>query len=266
MLPEPDPFSGRGRARSASRRDTVRGRALPGADDPGRRYHGACDGVWPIGPHDTRAMTNGLNGEISIMRFARTLNRFGLAVALVAGLLPSAWAQISTGGIYGKVTDEQSAVLPGATVTLTGTNIGAKTTTSGPRGEFRFLSLDPATYTVDRHHAGLRHHAAHGDRLGRRQRGGQLRREGRRRRRDHHGRRRDARDRHQEDGHRHHRQPARSSQKLPELARPVGVHAHGARACRSTASTRPAPRAASSRASSARARRRRTRCGCSTAS
>ena len=82
------------------------------------------------------------------MRFARTLTVLGLALALVAGLLPSAWAQISTGGIYGKVTDQQSAVLPGATITLTGTNTGAKTTTSGPGGEFRFIGLDPATYTV----------------------------------------------------------------------------------------------------------------------
>jgi len=82
------------------------------------------------------------------MRFARTLTVFGLAFALVAGLLPSAFAQISTGGIYGKVTDEQSAVLPGATITLTGANTGAKTTTSGPGGEFRFLGLDPGIYTI----------------------------------------------------------------------------------------------------------------------
>ena len=82
------------------------------------------------------------------MRFAGTLTVLGLALALVAGLLPSAWAQISTGGIYGKVTDEQSAVLPGATITLTGANTGARTTTSGAGGEFRFIGLDPGTYTV----------------------------------------------------------------------------------------------------------------------
>jgi hypothetical protein len=35
-------------------------------------------------------------------------------------------------------------VLPGATVTLTGANIGARTASSGSGGEFRFLSLDPA--------------------------------------------------------------------------------------------------------------------------
>jgi Carboxypeptidase regulatory-like domain/TonB-dependent Receptor Plug Domain len=82
------------------------------------------------------------------MRFARSLMTFGLAFALVAGLVPVAQAQISTGSIYGKVTDEQSAVLPGATVTLTGANIGARTTTTGSAGEFRFGNLDPGTYTL----------------------------------------------------------------------------------------------------------------------
>lgn len=82
------------------------------------------------------------------MRFAKQLKILGLASALVVGLLPAAQAQISKGNIYGKVVDEQSAVLPGATVTLTGASIGARTTTSGTGGEFRFLSLDPGTYTV----------------------------------------------------------------------------------------------------------------------
>ena len=81
------------------------------------------------------------------MRFARTLTVFGLALALVAGLLPSAWAQISTGSIYGKVTDEQSAVLPGATITLTGANTGARTTTlrTGRRVPLPRTSTRPPT-------------------------------------------------------------------------------------------------------------------------
>lgn len=82
------------------------------------------------------------------MRFAAKLAAFALSCALATGLAPAAWAQISTGSIYGKVTDEQSAVLPGATVTLTGATIGARTTTTGQGGEFRFLSLDPGNYTI----------------------------------------------------------------------------------------------------------------------
>jgi carboxypeptidase family protein/TonB-dependent receptor-like protein len=82
------------------------------------------------------------------MRFASRRIAAALAVALLAALAPAAFAQISTGSIYGKVTDEQSAVLPGATVTLTGANIGARATQSGSGGDFRFLNLDPGTYTV----------------------------------------------------------------------------------------------------------------------
>ena len=40
------------------------------------------------------------------------------ALALSVGL-SSAWAQNQTGEIFGKVTDESGAVLPGATVTIT---------------------------------------------------------------------------------------------------------------------------------------------------
>jgi Carboxypeptidase regulatory-like domain/TonB-dependent Receptor Plug Domain len=82
------------------------------------------------------------------MGIARKLAALGLALALVAGTAPGAWAQISTGSIYGKVTDEQGGVLVGATVTLAGTTIGERTTTAGANGEFRFLNLDPGTYTL----------------------------------------------------------------------------------------------------------------------
>ena len=82
------------------------------------------------------------------MRLARFLAVLGLALGLVAALVPAASAQISTGSIYGKLADEQGGVLPGATITLTGATIGARTTTSGGNGEFRFLSLDPGTYTL----------------------------------------------------------------------------------------------------------------------
>ena len=82
------------------------------------------------------------------MRFARTLAVLGLALGLLAAVVPVASAQISTGSIYGKLVDEQGGVVPGATITLTGATIGARTTTSGSNGEFRFLSLDPSTYTL----------------------------------------------------------------------------------------------------------------------
>src|SRR5712692_883224 len=78
----------------------------------------------------------------------KRLGLFGLALALVLGLASGAWAQFATGSIYGKVVDESGAVVPGASVTLTGATIGTRNTTSGSQGDFRFLNLDPGTYKV----------------------------------------------------------------------------------------------------------------------
>jgi carboxypeptidase family protein/TonB-dependent receptor-like protein len=76
-----------------------------------------------------------------------------LAVALVAICLASApaYAQltggVSVGNIYGKAVDEQGAVLPGVSATLSG--VGApQTVTSDARGEYRFLNLAPGKYTI----------------------------------------------------------------------------------------------------------------------
>jgi len=73
------------------------------------------------------------------------------ALAVVLGVLlcaaPGAFAQIRTGNIYGTVADGQGGVLPGVTVTLSG-DFGTRTTTSGPKGEFRFLSLDNGRYRL----------------------------------------------------------------------------------------------------------------------
>lgn len=54
------------------------------------------------------------------MRFARQWMVFGLAFAVLASLAPAARAQMSTGNIYGVVSDAQGAVLPGVTATLAG--------------------------------------------------------------------------------------------------------------------------------------------------
>ena len=70
-----------------------------------------------------------------------------LAVALSLGLLPAAFAQLTRGNVYGKVADESGAVLPGATVTLSGA-FGTRSTVSDKDGEFRFLNLDHGDYKV----------------------------------------------------------------------------------------------------------------------
>jgi hypothetical protein len=74
-----------------------------------------------------------------------------MGVAAVGfGLLPSAWAQVSGGNVYGTVSDPSGAVLLGATVTIASSVFGGATrsTTTGSDGEFRFLNLDHGTYQL----------------------------------------------------------------------------------------------------------------------
>ena len=46
----------------------------------------------------------------------RRLLGLALALALVAGFAPSAFAQTAWGNIYGNVTDASGAILPGAII------------------------------------------------------------------------------------------------------------------------------------------------------
>ncbi len=71
----------------------------------------------------------------------------GLFLVLILAA-PGAWAQITGGDIHGTVTDSSGAVLPGAAITITSDRSGARTITSGPQGEFRFLNLDPGQYNL----------------------------------------------------------------------------------------------------------------------
>ena len=69
------------------------------------------------------------------------------ALLVLLCLAPALSAQQLVGNVFGYVTDEQGGRLPGVTVTLTG--VGApKTQTTDSRGEYRFLNLDPGTYTL----------------------------------------------------------------------------------------------------------------------
>ena len=68
-----------------------------------------------------------------------------LAMLVLASV--GAYAQTSTGNVLGTVTDASGAVLPGATVTISG-EAGTRTTISGSDGSFRFLNMDYGTYKV----------------------------------------------------------------------------------------------------------------------
>jgi carboxypeptidase family protein len=77
----------------------------------------------------------------------------GLPGVLVSLLLfagaSSAFAQGTTGSINGTITDNTGAVLPGATVTVSGPAImGVQTNTTNEQGQYRFPSLPPGTFRV----------------------------------------------------------------------------------------------------------------------
>jgi len=77
------------------------------------------------------------------MRFTSIL----VALALLSAL---AFGQTETGQIVGTVTDPQSAVVPGAKVTVKNTATGAErsTTTAGNTGLYGFTNLQPGQYEV----------------------------------------------------------------------------------------------------------------------
>jgi len=61
----------------------------------------------------------------------------------------SAFAQRTTGDIQGTVTDPNGAVVPGASVTITGENVGfARTVQADDQGVYRVLQVPPGTYTI----------------------------------------------------------------------------------------------------------------------
>lgn len=75
----------------------------------------------------------------------RLVSTFSVILCLfVAGM---AFGQTPTGNLYGTVTDDSGAALPGVMVTVSG--IGApRTQFTDAQGQWRFLALDPGAYTV----------------------------------------------------------------------------------------------------------------------
>src|SRR5207248_3967907 len=73
-----------------------------------------------------------------------------VTMSLAAGIVPAA-AQTGQlfGEIVGKVADEQGAVLPGVTVTLSGPAVmGTQTATTNEHGQYRFPAVNTGTYTL----------------------------------------------------------------------------------------------------------------------
>jgi hypothetical protein len=72
-----------------------------------------------------------------------------LAALALALCVSPVWAQSQTGEVFGKVTDESGAVLPGVTVTLSGPSLlQPLTATTSETGSFQFPRLDVGEYNV----------------------------------------------------------------------------------------------------------------------
>ena len=82
------------------------------------------------------------------MKMNNFWRRFGVLAAALVLTAGVANAQLQTGSLFGTAQDANGAALPGVTVTLTGQGAPAVQVTDD-RGEFRFVSLGPGTYSLE---------------------------------------------------------------------------------------------------------------------
>ncbi|MEA2561826.1 MAG: hypothetical protein QOH06_3330 [Acidobacteriota bacterium] len=81
----------------------------------------------------------------------KSINLWGRVVAVAAMLLMAvvpSFGQAQSGNLYGTITDDQGASLPGVTVTLSG-NGAPMVQVTDAQGRFRFLNLGPGSYRLD---------------------------------------------------------------------------------------------------------------------
>ena len=84
-----------------------------------------------------------------VSRRVRLVGQLALAGALLLAFAAPGLAQTETGRVTGLVLDQTGAVLPGATVTLTGTGTGvARTTVTDESGRYVVANLQPGPYTA----------------------------------------------------------------------------------------------------------------------
>src|SRR5215475_9645559 len=77
------------------------------------------------------------------------MNKVALCVVVCAVFASSVLAQNVNATLGGTVADSTGAVIPGATVTVTGIDTGVKTTTiSNEAGAYQFPSLQAGNYKV----------------------------------------------------------------------------------------------------------------------
>src|SRR5208283_474200 len=78
----------------------------------------------------------------------RSISRVFLTGILILGGPLLATAQTATGSIHGTVADPSGAVVPSATITLTGQSGASSFALSGGDGAFVIGGLEPGSYTI----------------------------------------------------------------------------------------------------------------------
>ena len=82
--------------------------------------------------------------------------RVATALLAVLTLLPFTAFAATTGNVFGIVTDNTGAVLPGVTVSVSGPNLqGTRTTVTNEQGEYNLSLLPPGNYRLEFNLAGL---------------------------------------------------------------------------------------------------------------
>ncbi len=92
---------------------------------------------------------------------AHRLFRFFVLAVLPFVLATTLLAQQNTGSLHGVVADPTGAIIPGASIVVSG-NGQKLSTTSGPTGHFQFNGLTPGQYTVDTTIEGFTHYELQG--------------------------------------------------------------------------------------------------------
>ena len=83
-------------------------------------------------------------------------SRVAAAILAVLTLLPLTAFAATTGNVFGVVTDNTGAVLPGVTVTITGPTLqGSRQSVTNERGEYTLSLIPPGTYRVEAALAGM---------------------------------------------------------------------------------------------------------------
>src|ERR1043166_9890744 len=80
-----------------------------------------------------------------------------LAAALVLSMAAPALAQVQTGSVLVRAIDQQGAVMPGVTITISSPVLvsGTMTAVTDAGGVYRFPSLVPGTYSIKLEVSGL---------------------------------------------------------------------------------------------------------------